>query len=57
MAVPGARIPDERCTVTAAWSAVPGRYPRNACRKKLAERDPSDDDDGHRSGCSCACVE
>ena len=25
MAVPGVRIPDERCTVTAAWRAVPGR--------------------------------
>ena len=30
-----------------------GQVPTEAGRKKLAERDSSDDDDRHRSGCPC----
>ena len=52
MAVLGARIPGERCTVTADWMAVPGKYPRMPAGE-LAERDSSDNDDGQRGGRPC----
>ena len=53
MAVPGARIPAERWTVTAAWRAVPGRYPRKPAGSSWPSVTPPTMTSAMRGGRSC----